>query len=141
MNKKNSDIDPLLLNFGETIFKNIVTKATPFLQQILQKDNLDIKNNEPKQTRYDLYKDDQSIYILYRIPGVDKKDINVYVTNNKLFIQGEARLDWPMIKTIIYNDMITVPNYVTKKDLSVSCQNGLLKIKIKKQIVDKIEIM
>ena len=138
MNTQKGEIDPLL-NIGETIFKNIVTKATPFLKQILQKD--DTKKNMQTMQKYDIHKDNRFIYILYRIPGVDKKDINVYVTNNKLFIQGEAKVDWPMAKIITYNDIITVPSYITKKDLEVSCQNGLLKIKIKQQIIDKIEIM
>ncbi len=92
----------------------------------------------------DLIEDDSHIYIYMDIPGVEKSDINVEFFNNKICITCTRTKPYEIQakrNEIYYGDFqrkITIPLSVTNKNsVSTSLKNGVLKLKIDKELEEK----
>jgi HSP20 family molecular chaperone IbpA len=92
---------------------------------------------------YDMFSDEKTIYIYAEIPGVEKENIDVDFYNNKITIKVEKNRPYepPQNSQIVYGKFeneITLPLCITKREtVSVSCNNGILKIKINKFVEEE----
>lgn len=92
---------------------------------------------------YDMFSDEKTIYIYAEIPGVEKENIDVDFYNNKITIKVEKNRPYepPQTSQIVYGKFeneITLPLCITKREtVSVSCNNGILKIKINKFVEEE----
>jgi len=100
---------------------NVENSLEVTLKSIICQDNLN----------YEIIDEIENMYILYKIPGVEKKDISVLLSKGKLIIKAVCNIDFHTFN-IKYNDIIEVPNDTVNTDLTVSFFMGLLKIKINK---------
>ena len=126
----------LFSRFGQNMIDSLMTNSIPVIQKI--KNN--VLNNTSKT--YDFFEEPDKIYILYRVPGIDKKNISVLLLKGQLVIKAKTIIHIHKTHTIEYNDKIKIPENIAKSNLSVSYHLGLLKIIIdKKNNYDKIDII
>lgn len=91
----------------------------------------------------DVIDDGRNIIIYIDIPGINPSNLKIDFFNNKIEVAGERVRPYTdfIRKEIIYGDFnrkITIPISVTNKDsVSVSANNGVLKININKTIEEK----
>ena len=127
----------LFSRFGQNMIDRLMTNSIPVIQKLKN----DVLNNTNK-SNYDFFEEPDKIYILYRVPGIDKKSISVLLLKGQLVIKAKTIIHIHKTHTIEYNDKIKIPENIAKNDLSVSYYLGLLKIIIdKKNNYDKIDII
>ena len=111
-------------------FRNVLG-GTRSINQTVNKIPIDIVNEE------------KTIYIYVEIPGVSKENMDIDFYNNKLTISAEKNKPYENpemaeIKFGHFERTLTLPICVTRKDaVSVSYNNGILKIKINKLIEEE----
>ena len=109
--------------------------------------NDSFSNHENFYNKIDYYfsDDDVNYYIDLALPGLEKKDINLNVTDNYLFLNYESKDNndhsfWNRS----FSRRIKLPSNIKKDAISAKLKNGILSIKIKKDIEEikskKIEI-
>lgn len=91
----------------------------------------------------DIINEEKTIYIYAELPGIDKNNLEVDFYNNKLTISFEKQrqYDIPQTSEIKYGNFertVTLPICITKREtVSVSYDNGILKIKINKLVEEE----
>lgn len=91
----------------------------------------------------DMVNEEKTIYIYAEIPGINKENVEVDFFNNKLTITVEKirSYDEPEVSEIKFGKFersFTLPICVTRRDtVSVTYNNGILKIKINKLIEEE----
>lgn len=91
---------------------------------------------------------DQKDKFLARVelPGVDKKDVKISLSDNNLTIQGEIERDKDIKKDEYYccervygkfSRTITLPTVVDKEQIKASYKNGILEISLPKKPEEK----
>jgi HSP20 family molecular chaperone IbpA len=113
--------------YGKKMCQKLLSKSTPMIDNMKHKLISTMNNN----LNYEIIDEIENMYILYKIPGVEKKDISVLLSKGKLIIKAVCNIDFHTFN-IKYNDIIEVPNDTVNTDLTVSFFMGLLKIKINK---------
>lgn len=125
--KKNDILDLFVNKYGNSIYKKIISKTTPLMDDMKNKFISTIKQN----LNYEIRDDIEKMYILYKIPGVDKKDISILVSKGKLIIKGSCNTNFHTF-SMEYYDVIDIPIDTVNTDLHVAFYMGLLKITIDK---------
>jgi len=104
---------------------------------------LNAVNRQPSKIPVDIVNEEKIIYIYAEIPGVTKESIDVDFYNNKLTISAEKNRAYenPEMSEIKFGRCertLTLPICVTRKDaVSVSYNNGILKVKINKLVEEE----
>jgi HSP20 family protein len=97
----------------------------------------------PPKIPVDIVNEEKTIYIYAELPGINKENIEVDFYNNKLTVSAEKvkAYETPGISEIYYGNLertLTLPICVTVKEaVSVSYNNGILKIKINKLLEEE----
>lgn len=112
-------------------FRNVLGGSSRNTQEVANRISVDIFNEE------------KTIYIYAELPGIAKETIDVDFYNNKLTLSAEKNrpYDEPEMSEIRYGKFsrtLTLPICVTKKEaVTVSYNNGVLKIRIDKLIEEE----
>jgi HSP20 family protein len=100
-------------------------------------------NRVSNKISVDIVNEEKTIYVYAEVPGISKENIEVDFYNNKLTITVDKirTYDEPEVSEIKFGKFertLTLPICVTKKDtVTVSCNNGILKVKINKLIEEE----
>ncbi len=97
------------------------------------------RQREDEEQELDLIETDGAYYIIIEVPGYTKDDINVQVKDKRLEIKatkenGEEMVDYLQDK--LQKGMFirqNLPPYISAKDFTLSCTNGILEIKFLKK--------
>lgn len=90
----------------------------------------------------DIYENDNSIIINAELPGMDKKDVDINVTDNMLTIKGEKKFDKQIKKDNYhkcercygtFSRTFTLPDSVNPDDVKAQFKNGILEVSIPKK--------
>jgi len=130
-------------------WNDIFDMLTPGFRNVLgggTSRNFNSVNNRPQQSgkiHIDIVNEEKTIYVYAEIPGVYKENIDIDFYNNKLSISADKSrpYDTPEMSEIKFGKCertLTLPICVTRKDaVSVTYNNGILKIKINKLIEEE----
>ncbi len=89
---------------------------------------------------------DYAYHIEVDLPGVQKKDINVEVKDNRLMISGERKSKKEVKEEGYYRSessygkferSFTLPEGVDAENVKASCEDGVLEVTLPKLVVDK----
>jgi len=81
--------------------------------------------SETREPLVDVFEEDDTVKVVAEVPGVEKKDINLNASENKLIIS----VDTPQRK---YYKEVDLPAEVDPKSASASYKNGVLEVVLKK---------
>lgn len=105
---------------------------------------------EYRQPSIDIIETDKEIIARAEMPGLEKKDIKINLTEDRLEISAETKQEEEKKeKGYVYREMrsgsyyraITLPSVVDADNVQASYKNGILEIKMpKKEIKEKKEI-
>jgi len=91
--------------------------------------------------RVDIRDTEESIYLTFELPGLDKKDIKVSVADNVLTVTGERKTENEEnangyvrreIRSGSFSRSFTLPRTVNNNKVSADYRNGLLEIRLDK---------
>lgn len=90
-----------------------------------------------KKIPIDMINEEKTIYIYAELPGIPKENIEVDILINKITIIADKTLpydspDVSEIKTGKFERTINLPICISKKEVTIEYNNGILKIKINK---------
>lgn len=109
-------------------------------------------SHDTKTPKVDVIDRDDEVVIKAELPGVDKKDIDVSVTNNTVIIKGhtsheekEEKGDYCRCEITrgSFQRTMALPSNVDEENAKASFKNGILKLrlpKVKKSRRNKVEI-
>lgn len=75
--------------------------------------------------------------IIVELPGVKKEDIELYISDNSLFLRAQKKI---FEKTEIYKLKLRFNSNIESEGYKAKYENGLLELSIKKATVKKIKI-
>ncbi len=104
------DGKPIVREFG-----NIRPSAKPEIVEL----------SEAREPLVDVFEEDDSVKVIAEVPGVEKKDINLNASEEKLIIS----VDTPQRK---YYKEVDLPAKVDPKSATASYKNGVLEVTLKK---------
>lgn len=104
------DGKPIIREFG-----NVRPGAKPEIVEL----------SEAREPLVDVFEEDDSVKVVAEVPGVEKKDINLNATEDKLIIS----VDTPQRK---YYKEVDLPAKVDPNSASASYKNGVLEVVLKK---------
>lgn len=116
-------------------FRNVLGGASRVL--------VNSRQNNVGKIPIDIVNEEKTIYIYAEIPGVNKENIDIDFYNNKLTILADKTrgYDTPEMSEIKFGRCertLTLPICVTRKDaVSVSYNNGILKVRINKLVEEE----
>lgn len=84
------------------------------------------KITEEREPLIETYEEKDELVVLVELPGVDKEDIKLNVSENAL----EIKVDSPKRK---YYKLLDLPKPVSTEDVKTSYKNGILEIRLKKK--------
>ncbi|MBM9577351.1 Hsp20/alpha crystallin family protein [Leptospira sp. 201903070] len=99
--------------------------------------------------RVDVYSDDENIYLLADLPGVEEKDVQVQIEKDQLSISGKTvernipgELRYSEYRTGEYRRSFTLTEAVEEDKISALYKNGVLNLTLpkRKPLVKKIEV-
>lgn len=89
----------------------------------------------------DVFEDDKRLVIRLEIPGMEKEDINIEITDDALVVSGEKRFQneqtsgrWRMMQCAYgsFRRVVPLPAAVTPEAASARYQHGVLRIELPK---------
>lgn len=105
---------------------------------------LGIEYQIPEDFPVDIIEEDSTIYVYAEVPGVNKENIKIDFYNNALTIDVDKNPPYSRITTRTeikygkFSRIVTLPICVTRKEtVSVTYNNGILKIKINKLLEEE----
>lgn len=125
---------------AEHSFNDFINLLAPVSRNILGQSAL---NQSRPSIPIDIVNEENLITIYAEVPGVDKDKIVIDFFNNELTIIIDKSKPYTVsevceIKLGKFKRTITLPICVTKKEtVNVSCENGVLKIKINKMLEEE----
>ncbi|PJZ53406.1 heat-shock protein [Leptospira adleri] len=99
--------------------------------------------------RVDVYSDEENIYLLADLPGVEEKDVQVQIEKDQLSISGKTiernlpgELRYSEYRTGEYRRSFTLTEAVEEEKISAVYKNGVLSLTLpkRKPQVKKIEV-
>ncbi len=102
--------------------------------------------------RIDLFKDDENLYLVADLPGIEKESINIIYKNGVVTISGERKSEIPESSEILkreratgrFSRSFTFPSGANSSDIKAKFKNGTLTVSIPatdpKQNIETIEI-
>jgi HSP20 family protein len=128
---------------GQMLLNEFVQFLGPSVGDILGSGTGRMTNRVSNKISVDIVNEEKTIYVYAEVPGISKENIEVDFYNNKLTITVDKirTYDEPEVSEIKFGKFertLTLPICVTKKDtVTVSCNNGILKVKINKLIEEE----
>ena len=127
---------------NSTIPRRFVNSTTPRSRPANTTDahNDNDNNNGSNTAQYNVFTSETEIKIIVYLPGVIKENISVNINNNKLIITAKTNIrdeDWEHLKETAYECNIKLEEKLQKENLKVQFNNGIMKIKINKDIDDE----
>ena len=130
----------------ENMFKSIFNDKGRFLEPFREMN----KSNALRQPLADIRETENEIIVAIEIPGVDKKDIQLNITDNSLDVKVEKKSDVKIenneegfIKTerscIGFYRSMRLPTRVVPEKAEASYRNGVLEVKIPKAEKENIK--
>ncbi|EJO68693.1 MULTISPECIES: Hsp20/alpha crystallin family protein [Leptospira] len=124
-----------------------------------QKNHSDQENQTSEETqkervriltpRVDIYSDEENIYLLADLPGVEEKDVQVQLEKDQLTISGkisskdiQGELRYSEFRTGEYKRVFTLTESVEEDRISAVYKNGVLNLTLpkRKPLTKKIEV-
>jgi HSP20 family molecular chaperone IbpA len=102
-----------------------ISKVEENNPQFLKTGNKELKSTIEDEEFIDIFERDQDIAVTVELPGVEKKDIDLYLTEDTLEITVDSHV-------LNYYKMIELPCYVDVKTGKATYKNGVLDVVIKK---------
>ncbi|WP_061247352.1 Hsp20/alpha crystallin family protein [Leptospira noguchii] len=99
--------------------------------------------------RVDIYSDEENIYLLADLPGVEEKDVQVQLEKDQLTVSGKTsnkdisgELRYSEFRTGEYRRAFTLTESVEEDRISAVYKNGVLNLTLpkKKPLTKKIEV-
>lgn len=99
--------------------------------------------------RVDIYSDEENIYLLADLPGVEEKDVQVQLEKDQLIISGktsnkdiQGELRYSEFRTGEYKRTFTLTESVEEDHISAVYKNGVLNLTLpkRKPLTKKIEV-
>lgn len=99
--------------------------------------------------RVDIYSDEENIYLLADLPGVEEKDVQVQLEKDQLIISGktsnkdiQGELRYSEFRTGEYKRTFTLTESVEEDRISAVYKNGVLNLTLpkRKPLTKKIEV-
>jgi HSP20 family protein len=90
----------------------------------------------------DVYETQRTITVFLEVPGISRKDIEVTITNNVLFIKGKRREKRTVVKTNyyqmeihygIFERIVPLPPAISAGKVKTTCTNGFIEIIVPKK--------
>jgi HSP20 family protein len=90
----------------------------------------------------DIYEDNQKVVLKLEVPGVEEKDLDVRVENNKLTVKGERKFETEEKEENFhrierrfgsFQRAFTLPTTVDTENVAASYNAGVLKLELKKK--------
>src|SRR5947209_20286198 len=90
----------------------------------------------------DVYEDEHNVTLKIEVPGIDEKDIDVQIENNKLTVHGERKFEKEEKEENFrrverqygsFTRLFTLPNTVDPEQVSATYDKGVLKITLAKK--------
>ena len=126
-------------DLGHHVIGSLFEMAMPIINNV-SKTNFNNPVNKPSWYPFsDIKETDSYIKILVSIPGVKKEDINIKMKNYLLIISANTSIKnngWDHIEERNYSRQFKIPKYLTKDQLNVNYNNGILFIDIDRTIND-----
>lgn len=128
-----SEMARMMDEFFETPFFPRFRGTFPMLRKIGDEDLI--------HPMVDMYDKDDEIVVKAEIPGVEKEDVNISLTNNTLTIKGESKKEKETKEEDYYYcershgkfaRMLTLPEEVQSDKVTAEFKNGLLEIHLPK---------
>ncbi|EMN49262.1 spore protein SP21 domain protein [Leptospira interrogans str. L1207] len=123
---------------------------------VLNEKNHSITSEETKKERVrilaprvDIYSDEENIYLLADLPGVEEKDVQVQLEKDQLIISGktsnkdiQGELRYSEFRTGEYKRTFTLTESVEEDRISAVYKNGVLNLTLpkRKPLTKKIEV-
>ena len=134
----------LINEFSHQILNNVCEFVQPVVHQL--NPNINITNSEEdyvnKYIQLERNDTDTLIMLLGYLPGVKKESLNISLNNTTLSISGKTNFnqtssentsqDWSYVKNRRYYRTYNVPTNTISEDITVSYNDGVLKLVIKK---------
>ncbi|AAN48762.1 Hsp20/alpha crystallin family protein [Leptospira interrogans] len=123
---------------------------------VLNEKNHSVTSEETKKERVrilaprvDIYSDEENIYLLADLPGVEEKDVQVQLEKDQLIISGktsnkdiQGELRYSEFRTGEYKRTFTLTESVEEDRISAVYKNGVLNLTLpkRKPLTKKIEV-
>ncbi|WP_061234163.1 Hsp20/alpha crystallin family protein [Leptospira interrogans] len=123
---------------------------------VLNEKNHSVTSEETKKERVrilaprvDIYSDEENIYLLADLPGVEEKDVQVQLEKDQLIISGktsnkdiQGELRYSEFRTGEYKRTFTLTESVEEDRISAVYKNGALNLTLpkRKPLTKKIEV-
>lgn len=94
----------------------------------------------------DVFEDDKRLVVRLEVPGMEKDDLDVHVTDGALVVRGEKRFEhehtegrWRVLQCAYgsFNRVVPLPAAVRTDEARASYRNGVLKIELPKAVTGR----
>lgn len=94
----------------------------------------------------DVFEDDKRLVVRLEVPGMEKEDLDVHVTDDALVVRGEKRFEhertegrWRVLQCAYgsFNRVVPLPAAVRTDEARASYRNGVLKIELPKAVAGR----
>lgn len=94
----------------------------------------------------DVFEDDKRLVVRLEVPGMEKDDLDVHVTDGALIVRGEKRFEheqtegrWRVLQCAYgsFNRVVPLPAEVRTDEARASYRNGVLKIELPKAVAGR----
>jgi HSP20 family protein len=94
----------------------------------------------------DVFEDDKRLVVRLEVPGMEKDDLDVQVTDDALIVRGEKRFEhertegrWRVLQCAYgsFNRVVPLPAAVRTDEARASYRNGVLKIELPKAVAGR----
>ena len=123
------------------VFSNLLNNVSPIINTINREFNHN-QNTSSNQTQNNHYanalvkENSSSLKIILFIPGVEKKDVKINLSNTELKIEGLCKFneEFSEFNNVNYKRIFKIPKNIKKDNITFNFNNGILKININKNI-------
>jgi len=125
---------------NSTAPRRFANSTTPRPRPAPTTDTHNDNENGSNTAQYNVFTSETEIKIIVYLPGVIKDNISVNINNNKLIITAKTTIrdeGWEHLKETAYECNIKLEEKLQKENLNVKFNNGIMKIKINKDIDDE----
>ncbi len=144
MRRMQEQMDRMFDNFS----RNEPTSLTGMDNFIMDPRGMNVIRSNYRQPLADMRDDGKELVVSVELPGVDKKDINLNVSDNRVEIKVEKKTEFKqkdenkgmyrMERSYKgFYRCFSLPENVDPNKIDASFENGLLKLRMPKKIVEK----
>lgn len=99
-----------------------------------------IRNVKTFVPRVDIYEDNNAIFLIADMPGIDEKSVDVELDKNILTITGHVDIDETNDKSLVYSEYeigdyertFTLSNEIDRDKINAVVKNGVLRLELPK---------